>query len=608
MCGIIAAIHNSLDIYNIILNGLIQLQNRGYDSAGISIYSDSNLITSKKASTNDRSAIKYLKDNYTSGNIGIGHTRWATHGAKLDINSHPHISNCNKFSLVHNGIIENYKLLSDTLEQNGYIMKSQTDSEVIVNLLSFYYKKHNIVEDALLEVIKLLEGTWGIVILCTDQPNKLYCTRNGSPLLIGSDNEKCIITSEQSGFCNSLDSYFALINNDICTIFNNNGNIEIDTNNKYKLNKVLQNNNSLSPLPYKHWMIKEINDQEESCLHAIKLGSRLMENNTVKLGGLYEKKNELENIDNIILLGCGTSYNAGSMATYYFKYLCKFNSVQIIDGADFNILDVPKKGKTCLILLSQSGETKDLHRCIKVAKEYQLYTIGVINVIDSLIAREVDCGCYLHAGREVAVASTKSYTSMIIVLVMISIWFSQTYYPHDNIEKRSQIIKDLNNISSDIKTVLKCRTSIKNILHLFNDKNSCFILGKGRGESVAKEAALKIKEISYIHAEGYSTSSLKHGPFALLEKNFPVIILSPDDEYLSKSNNAIEEVKSRHAKVIKIANKKDTDPNTIVIPYNKTFNHLLMIVPLQILAYELSLVRGYNPDMPRNLAKVVTVE
>ena len=197
---------------------------------------------------------------------------------------------------------------------------------------------------------------------------------------------------------------------------------------------------------------------------------------------------------------------------------------------------------------------------------------------------------------------------MIIVLVMISIWFSQTYYPHDNIEKRSQIIKDLNNISSDIKTVLKCRTSIKNILHLFNDKNSCFILGKGRGESVAKEAALKIKEISYIHAEGYSTSSLKHGPFALLEKNFPVIILSPDDEYLSKSNNAIEEVKSRHAKVIKIANKKDTDPNTIVIPYNKTFNHLLMIVPLQILAYELSLVRGYNPDMPRNLAKVVTVE
>ena len=487
-------------------------------------------------------------------------------------------------------------------------MKSQTDSEVIVNLLSFYYKKYNIVEHALLEVIKLLEGTWGIVILCTDQPNKLYCTRNGSPLLIGSDNEKCIITSEQSGFCNLINNYFALLNNDICTIFNNNGNIEVDTNNKYKLNKVLQNKNALSPSPYKHWMIKEIYDQENSCLHAIKLGSRLMKNNTVKLGGLYEKKNELENIDNIILLGCGTSYNAGSMTVYYFKYLCKFNSVQVIDGADFNILDVPKKGKTCLILLSQSGETKDLHRCIKIAKEYQLYTIGVINVVDSLIAREVDCGCYLHAGREVSVASTKSYTSMIIVLVMISIWFSQTYYPHDNIKKRSHIIKDLNNISSDIKTVLKCRTNIKNILHLFNNKHSCFILGKGRGESVAKEAALKIKEISYIHAEGYSTSSLKHGPFALLEQNFPVIILSPDDEHLSKSNNAIEEVKSRHAKVIKITNKEDNDPNTIVVPYNKTFNHLLMIVPLQILAYELSLARGYNPDMPRNLAKVVTVE
>ncbi len=608
MCGIIAALYNSGDVYDIILNGLIQLQNRGYDSAGISVYSDSDLITNKKASNNDKSAIEYLKEHHCVGKIGIGHTRWATHGAKLDINSHPHISNCNKFVLVHNGIIENYKELLGILEKDGYTMKSQTDSEVIVNLLSFYYKKHNSVEYSLQEVIKSLEGTWGIVILCTDQPNKLYCTRNGSPLLIGSDNEKCIITSEQSGFCNLLDNYFALLNNDICTIFNNNGNIEIDTINKYKLSKVLQNENALSPSPYKYWMIKEIYDQENSCLHAIKLGSRLLENNSVKLGGLYEKKSELENIDNIILLGCGTSYNAGNMVTYYFKDLCKFNSVQIIDGADFHILDVPKKGKTCLILLSQSGETKDLHRCLKIAKEYQLYTIGVINVVDSLIAREVDCGCYLHAGREVSVASTKSYTSMIIVLIMISVWFSQTYYPHDNIEKRRQIIKDLNNISSDIRKVLKCRTNIKNILHFFDDKQSCFILGKGRGESVAKEAALKIKEVSYIHAEGYSTSSLKHGPFALLEKDFPVIILSPDDEYLSKSNNAVEEVKSRNARVIKITNRKDSDLNTIVVPYNKTFNYLLMIVPLQILAYELSIVRGYNPDMPRNLAKVVTVE
>ena len=355
-------------------------------------------------------------------------------------------------------------------------------------------------------------------------------------------------------------------------------------------------------------MLKEIYDQEVASLRAIKLGSRLLENNKVRLGGLQEKVKELENIDNLILLGCGTSYNAGNFAIHYFKDLCKFNSVQIIDGADFNILDVPKKGRTCLILLSQSGETKDLHRCINIAKEYELYTLGVVNVVDSLIAREVNCGSYLHAGREVAVASTKSFTSQVIVLVMIAVWFSQTYYPHENIEKRRIIIEDLRNLNKDIKTVLETRNKVKELVSMFDNKNSCFILGKGRGESVAKEGSLKIKEISYIHAEGYSTSSLKHGPFALLEPEFPVILLCPNDIHYSKSMNAYEEIKSRHASIIKITNNEEENKYTIKIPNNNTFLHLLMIIPLQFLSYELALVRNLNPDMPRNLAKVVTVE
>lgn len=604
MCGIIASIHNN--VYKILLNGLAQLQNRGYDSAGITVINDNNLITNKKASINNKSALDYLEQNNTKGIIGIGHTRWATHGPKTDLNSHPHISNCNKFALVHNGIIENYKELAVTLDNNGYVMKSQTDSEIIVNLLSYYYSQINNVEEALSKVINLLEGTWGLVILCIDEPNKLYATRNGSPILIGYDNNSAIITSEQSGFCNLMKDYIVLQNNDIC-IVEKNEEINIITKNEYTLNKVLENNNKLTPEPYDHWMIKEIYDQEISSLRAIKLGSRLLENNRVRLGGLNEKVKELENIDNIVILGCGTSYNAGNLATYYFKDLCKFNSVQIIDGADFTILDVPKKGRTCLILLSQSGETKDLHRCLKIAKEYELYTIGVINVVDSLIAREVDCGCYLHAGREVAVASTKSFTSQIIVLIMISVWFSQTYYPHENIQKRKQIISDLHRLNKDIKKTFECREKIKNLIPFFQNKSSCFILGKGRGESIAKEASLKIKEISYIHSEGYSTSSLKHGPFALLEKDFPVIILAAEDEYMAKSNNAIEEIKSRHAKLIKITNKHYNDED-IIVPYNETFNHLLMIIPLQILSYELALARNLNPDMPRNLAKVVTVE
>ena len=616
MCGIIAGIYQ--DVYTVLLNGLLQLQNRGYDSAGICVIGDEfNII--KKAS-DEISAIDYLKKNTLSGNIGIGHTRWATHGAKTDNNSHPHISMCGKFSLVHNGIIENYKDLKILLEENGYIMKSQTDTEIIVNLISFYYKSLNNVEDALERTIEKLEGTWGLVILCLDNPTYLYATRNGSPLLVGHDDNNVIITSEQSGFCNKMNNYFVLNNNDIC-IINYSDKINIDTRDKYKLNNVTINSIDLTPEPYDHWMIKEIYDQEISSLRAIKLGSRLLENNKVRLGGLNEKIKELENIDNIVLLGCGTSYNAANYSLYYFKDLCKFNSVQLIDGADFTILDVPKKGRTCLILLSQSGETKDLHRCIAIAKEYELYTIGVVNVVDSLIAREVDCGCYLHAGREVAVASTKSFTSQIIVLILISVWFSQTYYPHENINKRKQIINDLHNLTNDIRKTLKTRNKIKELLYLFDNKNSCFILGKGKGEAIAKEGSLKIKEISYIHAEGYSTSSLKHGPFALLEKDFPLVLLCPNDEYYAKSENACEEIKSRHANIIKIItndynNKKNGDPDlindenifTVEIPNNKTFSHLLMVIPLQLLSYELALIRNLNPDMPRNLAKVVTVE
>ena len=601
MCGIIAGIYDN--IYKILLEGLVQLQNRGYDSAGIAIINEE-IKCIKKASTSTLSAIEYLNTHHINGKIGIGHTRWATHGEKNDINSHPHISMCGKFALVHNGIIENYNELKNMLLENGYVMCSQTDTEIIVNLLSFY-KKNNSTENAILKLINILEGTWGLVIINIDEPNTLYATRSGSPLLVGYNETSVIITSEQSGFNNNLSNYFVLNNKDICIIKKINKNIEIDTKDSYSLKKINYLNFEING--YDHWMIKEIFEQEQTTVNALKRGSRLLENNKVRLGGLNEKKKELENIDNIILLGCGTSFNACCYGIHFFKDLCKFNSVQVIDGADFSHLDIPKKGSTCLILLSQSGETKDLHRCIGIAKEYELFTIGVVNVVDSLIAREVDCGCYLHAGREVAVASTKSFTSQSILLVLISIWFSQTYYPHENIKKREKIIQDLYNLHYDIKKTLNVREHIKKIVPFFN-KNSCFILGKQKGEPIAKEGALKIKEVSYIHAEGYSTSSLKHGPFALLEEDFPVILLNPNDEFMAKTQNAYEEIKSRHAKIIKIVNSGEQGDNIIQIPYNKTFTHLLMIIPLQILSYELALFRNINPDMPRNLAKVVTVE
>lgn len=605
MCGIIAAIN--INVYKILLDGLVQLQNRGYDSAGISILNNNKFNIIKKASSNEGNAIEFLKKCNLDGSIGIGHTRWATHGAKTDINSHPHTSNCGKFSLVHNGIIENYQDIKKMLYGKGYVMKSETDTEVIVNLISFYYKSEKDIMKAIKKCTDKLEGTWGLVIMCLDKPNHLFTTRLGSPILIGYDKKSLIITSEKSGFCNLVSKYFALNNSDICIIENGNE-IKIKTEDRYKLSKIDKCLIELTPDPYPHWMLKEIYDQEQSSLRAIKLGSRILNNDSVFIGGLNEKRQELENVDNLILLACGTSFNAGHFTIDYFKDLCKFNNVQIIDGADFKFLDVPKKGKTCLILLSQSGETKDLHRCIDIAKKYELLTIGVVNVVDSLIAREVDCGCYLHAGREFAVASTKSFTSQVIVLVLISLWFSQTYYPHENIEKRKQIISDLKNLSNDIKKSFESRDKVKELIPVFENKNSCFVLGKGFGEAIAKEASLKIKEISYIHAEGYSTSSLKHGPFALLEENYPLILLSPNDEHISKTNNAFEEVKSRHAKIIRVTNYEVNDKYSIQVPYNKTFSHLLMIIPLQFLSYELAISRNLNPDMPRNLAKVVTVE
>ncbi len=609
MCGIIGYIGSS-NSYNICIDSLKQLQNRGYDSAGICSLLNENFKIYKFASKTKKSALDRLeiyKSEHDKSILSIGHTRWATHGAKNDINSHPHISSDGLFTLVHNGIIENYKMIKKMLKDNGYTFKSETDSEVVVNLLSYFYNKNGEnVTKAIQSSIEILEGTWGLAILCKKEPNKLYATRHGSPILIGMNDNGVLITSENSGFCNLATNYFVLQNNDIAIIQRNEEEINILTNKIYKYKSIEKKEIVLNPEPYPHWTIKEINEQSESCLRAISLGGRLMSNNEVKLGGLEKKRKELLKLDNIILLGCGTSYNAGMFGLQYFKEFELFNNVQLFDGADFNSNDISKKGKTGLILLSQSGETKDLHRCIEIGRSKGLFIIGVVNVVDSLIAREVDCGCYLNAGREVAVASTKAYTSQIILLCLIAIWFSQEKNINNSL--REKYIKNLRNLHKDIRSTIELsESSMEEIVPLFKH-HSCFILGKGKCESVAKEGALKIKEISYIHAEGYSTSSLKHGPFALLHNDFPVVLLALDNEHYQKNENAYEEIKSRHASIIFITDKDVNRDNMIKITYNESFQDLLSIIPIQILAYRLSLERKLNPDMPRNLAKVVTVE
>lgn len=608
MCGIIALLSKK-NCIQLILNGLKQLQNRGYDSSGICTLNKTFSMI-KYASENNFSAIEKLENNLDKikdSYIGIGHTRWATHGAKTDINSHPHISYNNKISLVHNGIIENYAELKKELIEKGIEFKSQTDTEVIVNLLAYEYDENNDFLKSLEIIISKLEGTWGLTILNKDEPDKLYCIRHGSPLLVSQNNDFVMIASEQSGFCGLVNNYIVLDSNDICIITKVNDIISINTNNKYELKDTIKGNFQLTPEPYIHWTIKEIEEQVESSMRAISLGGRLLDNDKVKMGGLEENKEILIRIDNIIILGCGTSYHAGLLGISYMKDLCDFNSTQIFDGAEFTEKDIPKIGSTALILMSQSGETKDLHRCIKIGKEKNLFLIGVINVVDSMIAREVHCGCYLNAGREVAVASTKAFTSQSIILSMIAVWFSQIH--NSNNYKRQTYIKCLRQLPMDLKQAIQISKKYKELYISMLNKPGIFVLGKGRSEAIAREGALKIKEITYIHAEGYSGSSLKHGPFALLDENMPVIMVTPNDEHIIKMNNAYEEIKSRYAPILFITNDNNCNKeNSIILPYNEIYGDLLSIIPLQIISYYLSVHRDINPDFPKNLAKTVVVE
>ena len=599
MCGIFGIVSNKkTNVHWKILDGLRLLQNRGYDSSGLCTIHNNQFHMAKHASGQHECSLQKLEKsiaNYESSHVGIGHNRWATHGIKNDTNAHPHVSNNQKLAIVHNGIIENYVELKQFLITQKFAFYSQTDTEIIVNLIEHAMNQGLNTFDALAKTISMLQGTYGIILLNVDEPTTMYCVRNGSPLLVAKNDECTMVTSEQSGFNGQVASYITLHNDDICTIKDN----QIITYNTYISKQVTAMHRELKPDPYPHWTLKEIYDQPCAVLNAINHGGRILNTNMVKLGGLEMHVDKLNKVDNIILLGCGTSYFAGLYGMHFFKRLCKLNSVQTFDGAEFGEHDIPKHGTTAIILISQSGETKDLYRCLHVSTE--VISIGVINVIDSLIAREVDCGIYCNAGTEVGVASTKAFTSQVVCLSLMALWFAQI---HDwNKPMREKTIQDLHNLSNDIQSTLN-QINVQPIIQQLTETNNMFILGKESDAYVAYEGSLKIKEISYIHAEGYSASSLKHGPFALLSKDFPVIILNTDAKHDSKIMNCIEEVRSRDARVIVIGTRNAD----ICVALNTSYSSLLALIPLQLIAYYLSVNRGCNPDKPKNLAKVVTVD
>jgi glucosamine--fructose-6-phosphate aminotransferase (isomerizing) len=632
MCGIIAVSANP-DMHNAsikLLDGLKLLQNRGYDSAGISMISPNGLITEKHASTTTCNAIEVLETHvhkFQGLAAGIGHTRWGTHGAKTDINSHPHLDCHQTFSIVHNGIIENYKELRTLLEGYHFTFKSQTDSEVIANLLSYYFHHQATAEDPYHKIIQsiqyavtVLQGTYAVAVISTYTPY-LYTFSHGSPLVVGYNTEKkiCMASSELGGFGSTALQYCFMKDKEIAVLHQEEI-IMIQDHISSAVNQTVWNSYQheqiqLSPSPYPSWCEKEIHEQVESVQRALNFGGRLLDEHHVKLGGLEQCSKRLANVSHLVLLGCGTSLNAALTVVPVFRAISGFSTVSAFDAGEFTVEDIPRVktgNQVAFIFLSQSGETKDLQRCVEILKPtYPL--IGVINVVQSYIAREMDCGVYLNAGREVSVASTKTYTNMVVVLHLIAIWFSDKNRMNSGpiLEMRRQIIADMQILSSQIEETLNTEIPEEWINRLYNTP-SCFLLGKGQAEFVAMEGALKIKEISYIHAEGKSAASLKHGPFALIHNKLPIIFINMSS--ITASHNAIlnsyHEVASRDCFPIVICDEKtysDEFTNGAIIPYNLTFGNLLANVILQRIALVVSYQKRIHPDFPRNLAKVVTV-
>ena len=636
MCGItfIYSIKNT-NALDHIFNSLELIQNRGYDSMGI-CYINSNTNKHdilKKASTSKKDCFELLKTIYQKKTIessiyskfALGHTRWATHGGKTDYNAHPHYSQNGDIILVHNGIINNFLTIKEFLLAKNYKFYSDTDSEVIANLIEYYTLSGLNFEEALKQSLQELEGTWALVIIYTKLPDTYYITRKGSPLLLGYNTNYIICASETNGFVGLVYDYIPLSDNSIVKINANNykfldENTELDlsSNSNSCIKKAIYEDFYNAKTHYTHWMLKEIFEQPETIQKAYNYGGRIA-NNVIKLGGLDRIINSINSIEFIYLIGCGTSFNACILGEIYFNEINYFVNVKIVNACEFNENNLPNRrnnSNTLCVFLSQSGETIDVFNCLKICKQKKCLTMGIINKVDSLIAREVDCGVYLNTGSEISVASTKSFTSMLVVLSLISMWF---------VNSELNNIKNLNclRILSSSITQLLNDSKITNKITILkdftinNNINSIFILGKHKLYPIACEGALKIKEVTYIHCEGFSAGSLKHGPFALLD-NSNITLLLIDYNDLSNYRtlkSTYYEILGRETNLFVITNSQNVidelqieDNKYIVLPKLDYYNEIIFSVLLQKMAYEISIAKDINPDKPRNLAKVVTVE
>ena len=615
MCGIVGYIGHR-DACSIIIKGLKRLEYRGYDSAGIALYDGKGIYVSKiKGKVNDLEE-KIASDKNTNGSIGIGHTRWATHGVPNDINSHPHYSNSRNLVIIHNGIIENYAAIKQELINRGYTFHSDTDTEVLINLIEDVqknggYKLGKAVQIALNQVV----GAYAIAVLDIKKPNEIVAARLGSPLAIGVGKDEFFIASDPSPFIEYTSNAIYLEDEEMAIIRQHKEprfrKIKTDLLFTPYMQELKLNIEQIEKGGYKHFMLKEIFEQSQAIKDTYR-GRLLVNDGVVKMSGVEDNLEKFLNAEKITIVACGTSWHAGLVAEYVFENLAR-TPVEVEYASEFRYRNPIVTDKDVVIAISQSGETADTLAAIKLAKENGAFVFGVCNVVGSSISRETHAGAYTHAGPEIGVASTKSFTTQITLLAMMALRLAKAKGTLSASDFKRSLVA-LETIPSKIEIALKSDDLVKGIAKNYKDATNFLYLGRGFNFPVALEGALKLKEISYIHAEGYPAAEMKHGPIALIDENMPIVVIATKYGHYEKIVSNIQEIKSRKGKIIGIVSEGDTlvkalADHVIEIPETSEFlSPLLTTIPLQLLSYHIAVMLEKNVDQPRNLAKSVTVE
>ncbi|WP_020402675.1 glutamine--fructose-6-phosphate transaminase (isomerizing) [Gracilimonas tropica] len=610
MCGIVGYVGNK-QASKVIIDGLKRLEYRGYDSAGLATLNGTLELNKGKGKVAN---LEKLVGDSQHGKIGIGHTRWATHGEPNDINSHPHLSQNGKLALVHNGIIENYNTLKKKLTEQGYEFYSETDTEVIAKLIeSFLDKDASSLKKAVQLALHQVTGTYGIALVHSDFPDQIIVARKGSPLLLGIGDGEMLIASDASAVAAYTDKVVYLDDGEIAVITKDDYTVESAeqvelTKEVHELALSLE---EIEKGGYDHFMLKEIFEQPKALSDCLR-GRINVNEGTVTLGGIESVMEQLVNANRIVIAACGTSWHSGLVGEYLFEYLAKV-PVEVEYASEFRYKEQLIGEGDVMIVISQSGETADTLAALREAKERGALVLGVVNVVGSTIARETDAGVYIHAGPEIGVASTKAFTAQVTVLTLMAIRLG---LEKGTIDKKhaKKLIKELSLIPSKIEEILKQTDQIQHVSNLFSYAPNFLYLGRSYSFPVALEGALKLKEISYIHAEGYPAAEMKHGPIALIDEMMPVVVIAATHHTNDKMISNIEEVKARKGRIIAITNAGNNEVADLAefsctIPETlDVFSPLLSVIPLQLLSYYVAVNRGCNVDQPRNLAKSVTVE